>query len=653
MGRRVSRGLTALIACVAAGGLPFVLATPAVGEVAGPTVHILDPQPDTKIVSGVDATVAVDLGGSDSGVLLVELGPVSSQLPIGAGECAGGCTRSVHLSVPNGTWDDPVESGPIYLRATVTVPGADPVTEVYGLVLDGPARMVGFAVVRNGIEYRTDSPVLDGPASVLLEADERWHGDDVGQMRIVDGATAALIASGEAPWVADGAGYKAEIPFDVTSVPDGDYLLSVRSRTATGRWGHGFQRYIRVSHVNPVSITASPPYMIVGDAQLVANVTVRGAIPGGFRPGALRVSLDGVDRELASPSWSPYNWSLPGTEQTLQFVSPGGDLAPGTHQVTFQLLSTIGQPLGAALARTYTVSDFSGSVSVPRIQIVGQRFSGTAAAVAPIGYKFESCFVGQAVPARSTGQEIGSGWCVQPIAQFSTTFSFIPQDAGTGSATLVVLADGRYRQYSQPVTVYAARRVSVTAPALPYGTVGTARITVQDAKVLNQWQPAPSGVRVVLQRLIAGTTTWLTVGAAYTAAGGVATVPFTSFANGRFRVVAASSLPGQTITSPTIAAISTAIVSWRSAPTSAVRGRTYVYEAATRPYEPGAKAYLQVRPPGVLTWAGARTITLPSTGIARFSYAFNRTGYWRVRIVRAGTTLRTGTASSTVGVWVR
>ena len=652
--RWVSRRLIAAVACVVAAVVAVVSvasAGPASGDAAAAAiVHIVDPQPDTVIGSVVDVTVTVDLGGADSGTLVVELGPVSSQIPVAAADCAGGCTTTAHLTVPNGDWDNPVESGPISLRATVTVPGAEPVSEVYGLVLDGPSRITGFAVVRNGLEYRT-RPVLDGAASVLLEADERRHSDDVGQMRLVDGATLQPVAGGETPWVSDGAGYTAEIPFDVSSLADRDYLLTVRSRTATGRWGHSYQMWVRVSHVDPVSITATPPYLIVGSATVTATITVRGPIPGNFSPGAVRVTLDGVDHDLASPAWSTGDWSQPGTEQTLQFAVPGGELATGTHQVTFQVLNRSGQPLGRALARTYTVSDFSATLSVPTVQVVGQRLTGTAHAVAPTGYQLTACLVDQTVPGQPS-QPLGD-WCVPPLTQLATSFAFTPQAAGPGTTVLTVQAAGQTRHRSQPVTVYAARRISVTAPALPYGTRGTARITVQDAKLLNKWRAAAAGLRVTLQRLTVGTTTWATVGSATTGTGGTATVAFTGYANGRFRALVPSTLPNQTITSPTIAATSTAIVTWRHAPTTATRGVAYTYEAATRPYDPATKAYLQVRPPGVQTWSSARTITLPTTAIARFSYTFNRTGYWRVRIVRGNTPLRTGAASSIIGVWVR
>jgi hypothetical protein len=637
--------------CVCTVVVSLVCISPADAQTNAVTVRILDPQPNTKIGSDLDVTVAVDLGGSESGTLLIELGPASSAIDIPAGTCDGGCTKTTRLSVPNGDWDNPVEPGPIYLQATASVPDAEPATQVYGLTLDGPSPITGFAVVRNGVEHRT-TPVLEGAASVLLEANDRQHSDDVAEMRLVGGALWTPVATGEAPWIAAGATYTAEIPFDVSSIPDGDYLLGVRSRTATGRWGHSYyEMWVRVSHVDTVSMTASsPPYLVVGDAAVAVNVTVRGAIPGNLAPGALRVSLDGVDHDLTSPAWIGYDWSRPNTAQTLQFLIQRGELASGTHHVTFQLLTSLGQPLGAALSRTYTVSDFSGTLSVPKVQVVGQRLSGVATAVAPTGYKLTDCSAGQTV--LGTGQEFGS-WCSSALAKLGASFTFTPQAAGVGAAVLTVQAAGQTRQHSQSVTVYAARRVSVTAPALPYGSQGTARITVQDAKVLNQWQAAPSGVRVTLQRLTAGTSTWLTVGSAYTAPGGTASVPFTSFANGRFRVLATSSVPGQTITSPTIAAVSLAAVSWRRAPTSALRGKTYIYEAATKPYEPGVKAYLQVRPPGVQSWAGARTISLPSTGIARFSYAFSRTGYWRVRVFRGSTALRTGVPSSVVGVWVR
>lgn len=647
----VSRRFIAIMAGVCAVAVPLASIAPAEAQTNAMTVAILDPQPGTRFEADLDVTVAVDLGASDSGTLLVELGPVASTIDLPAGSCAGGCTRTTHLSVPNGDWAEPVESGPIYLRATVSAPDVDPTTQVYALTLDGPSRITGFAVVRNGVEHHV-SPVLEGAATVRLEADDRQHDGDVAEMRIRGGSLFETIAAGDAPWIADGAIYKAEIPFDVSSVPDGDYLLGVRSRTATGRWGHGYEMWIRVSHVKVVSMTAlSSQFLVVGDASVAVNVMVRGAIPGNLAPGALRVTLDGVEHTLTSPTWARYDWSRPGTQQTLQFYVPGGELSVGTHTVVFQLLSSSGQKLGAPLSRTYTVSDFSGTLSVPKVQVVGQRLTGTATGVAPTGYKLSFCSAGQSV-AVGQGQELGY-WCSSPLTQLSAAFTFTPQAAGTGSAVLTLQAAGHTRQHKQAVTVYAARRVAVTAPAVSYGSRGTARITVQDAKVLNQWQAAPSGVRVTLQRLTAGTSTWLTVGSAYTGSGGIASVPFTSVANGRFRVVATSSVPGQTITSPTIAAVSLAIVTWRRAPATALRGSTYVYEAATRPYENGVKAYLQVRPPGVMSWAGARTIAVPSTGIARFTYAFSRVGYWRVRVIRGSTALRTGAPSSTVGVSVR
>ncbi|WP_344209862.1 hypothetical protein [Kribbella sancticallisti] len=209
------------------------------------------------------------------------------------------------------------------------------------------------------------------------------------------------------------------------------------------------------------------------------------------------------------------------------------------------------------------------------------------------------------------------------------------------------------RSYGRPVTVYAARRASVSAPAVPYGGRGTAKVVVQDARKANVWTASPAGITVYLQRQTVGTTRWVTLGSAKTVTGGIASIPFISATNGAFRAVLASSVPAETLISPAIGAVSSAVVSWRLAPRTAIRGRAVTYEVAAVPYDVGALAQLQVRKAGATKWTTVKSVAVPTTRIARFAYAFPSAGSWSVRVYRPATKQHAMGLSMAVAVAVK
>ncbi|WP_206685841.1 hypothetical protein [Kribbella qitaiheensis] len=167
------------------------------------------------------------------------------------------------------------------------------------------------------------------------------------------------------------------------------------------------------------------------------------------------------------------------------------------------------------------------------------------------------------------------------------------------------------------------------------------------------WSGAAAGINVTLQRQNVGTTAWVTIGAAKTVTGGIASVPFTSSINGNFRAVLASSVPGETVLTPAIAASSVATVGWRSAPGTATRNVTAAYEVTASPYDAGNVAHLQVRKPGTTTWTTVRSVAVPTTRIARMTYAFPTAGAWGIRVYRAPTTQHTGGLSPVITTTVK
>lgn len=620
-----------------------------------PSVAVVSPVIGSTVALGdVPVTLAVDLGGEASGRVDVSLGyDVQGSTEISAGSCDSGCQVTVPLHV--GDWDHP---GPVFgtyqLSAKLTTASGAQSTGGGDLYFDTPRTISDLEHVRDGQLF--SDAVVDSVGRFRVTS--QYPRDDVGELRLIDLATGAAVLTAAASFsVARGVDHDAVIDLGFDAVPNGNYRLEAKARDANGFYGSGRYTFVRVNHAEPVVFdTGSDVPLVAGDgsARVGGNLKVAGPLLSGSKPGLATLTVDGVQRSIAlTPTWKPVNWQDPAVaQQNVIFTMDGPELAVGTHQVTLSLLDTTGRLIGKPTTKTIAVTAFSAGVTTPTL-VVGRRSTATFTADPPATRQFDGCDIGLTAPG-TAAVSLGS-WCsVQKVLPYLRTSALVtPRTAGASSFVFYLhTTDGNARNVSVPATVYAARRATVSAPALPYGAHGTAKVVVQDQRSLNVWTATPAGVTVYLQRLAVGTTRWLTLGSAKTVAGGVASIPFVSATNGAFRAVLASSVPGETLITTPIGAASGAVVSWRVAPRTAVHGRAVAYEGLANPYDVGSIAILQVRKAGATKWTTAKTVNVPSTRIARFAYAFPTAGSWSVRIYRPATKQHTAGLSVAVAVKV-
>ena len=149
-----------------------------------------------------------------------------------------------------------------------------------------------------------------------------------------------------------------------------------------------------------------------------------------------------------------------------------------------------------------------------------------------------------------------------------------------------------------PVTVYAARAATLTAPtSCAYGGKLTATVKVTDRTNYAKAPTAKAGVAVTLQRKAAGTSTWISVGTGKTDAYGKAVIAFTNTASGRMRAVITSAVPGRTITTTERPITSVSVVTWSSLPSTVRSGAMLTAAVYAKPYEKGATVRVQARAP--------------------------------------------------------
>jgi hypothetical protein len=622
---------------------------PVWAEPGEPSVTVLSPVIDSTIALGdIPVKMAVDLGGGTAGHLDVSIGYyITGSADIAEGTCETGCEVTVTLTV--GDWDHSDLGFAPLLSAKLTT---DAGTVVYGggaIYFTAPPRISDLELVRDG-QLFGGGVVAD--AATFRITMQTQPGESVAEVRLVDDSN-MVHATETAPFsISRGVDHDAIVNLDLRAVPDGHYRLQTRARGTNGFYGPGTLVHVRVTHANPAIFdTGVAASLVVGYAGLGGNLKVEGPLLSGSRPAGARMSVDGVERSIVlTPAWGPFKWEDPATKQTVGFTMEGPELGLGSHQVTMWLLDTAGRVIGKPTERTFVVSDFRAKVTAPTL-VVGRKSTVGISADAPAGRLLDSCEVGLVGPGGVQPQSLG-WWCQTPIAGLRTSAAVTPRVAGQNQFWSNLRADGYPWSFGQAVTVRAARRATVSAPAVKYGTRGTARITVQDSRSLNVWSAAAAGIVVTLQRQPTGSTAWSTVGSVKTVAGGIASIPFTSSANGRFRALLASSVPGETVISPTIAAVSTATVVWRSAPTSATRTRAVTYQVAAAPYETGAVAHLQVRK-GTTIWTTVRSVAVPSTTITGLAYAFPSTGTWYVRVLRGATTQHAAGLSTQIAVTVK
>ncbi|WP_145807207.1 hypothetical protein [Kribbella amoyensis] len=576
----------------------------------------------------------VDLGGEPSGRVDVTLGYyVSGAVTIEPGTCDATCELTVPLRI--GDWDHP-QSGSLLLSAKLTT-ASGAISHGGGyLSFVAPTQIYELRHLRDG-EVFSDG-VADSSATFRVTVIND-PGEAVAELRLIELATGATRLTASAPFSSSrGLARDALLDLDVTDLTDGLYRVETRARGVDGYYGSGQVTQLRVNHANQAGFDLGDERpAVVGWAGLSANLLVQGPLLSGSKPAAVRLTVDGAERAvLVLPGvWMPNNWQQPTAKQQVSVYMQGDDLTLGTHQVKLELFDTAGRIIGRPTTRTVLVSDFKATVVAPTL-VVGRRSVVTLNGDAPTGHLLTQCHAELAAPQPIDSTGLGA-FCTTPAATLRTTAPVTPRASGRSSLGLYLNADGYSKLFERPVTVHAARRATTTAPAVPYGQRGTAKVTVQDSHRIGAWTAAPAGVTVTLQRQAVGSTAWATVGSVKTMTGGIASIPFTSGANGNFRAVLASSVPGETVITPTVAAVSVATVVWRSVPTSVIRGKATTYEVAAAPYEAGAVAHLQARKPGSTVWTTVRSVAVPSSTVTRIAYSFPTAGTWSIRVLRAAT----------------
>ncbi|TCC43358.1 hypothetical protein [Kribbella sindirgiensis] len=619
----------ALVLAVVAGGTGSAYAADGT-----PTVTVDSPAVDSTVALGdLPVKMSVELGGEASGRVDVSLGyDVKGSVEIASGTCGSGCQVTVPLQV--GDWNHP-GLGAMMLTAKLTTASGGQAFGGGNVYVTSPSSISDLRHVRDGQLF--SDAVVDTTGTFRVSS--QYPRDDVAELRVIDLATGAPVLTGSAPFdVPRGVDHDAVIDLGFAAVPDGLYRVEAKARDASGFYGSGKYTFVRVNHQDPVLFDTGTGTQ-VSPAYVGGNLKITGPLLSGSKPDVVKLTVDGVDRAVSvTPAWKTVNWQDPATSwQNVQFVMGDPQLTLGTHQISLSLLDTAGRLIGAPAAKTITVTDFSAAMSAPKL-VVGRASTVAFSADPPAGKQLDSCEVGLAGPS-STSVAVGS-WCSvpNPLPSLRKSATVTPRLAGANKFTFFLhTTDGYARNVAVPATVYAARRATVSAPAVPYGGTGTAKVVVQDMRSLNVWSAAPSGVTVYLQRQAVGTTRWVTLGSAKTVAGGVASIPFVSAINGAFRAVLASSVPGETLITRAIGAVSSSVVSWRIAPRTAVHGRAVAYEALANPYDAGAYAILQVRKVGATKWTSAKTVAVPTTRITRFGYAFPSAGTWYVRVYRPAT----------------
>jgi hypothetical protein len=205
-----------------------------------------------------------------------------------------------------------------------------------------------------------------------------------------------------------------------------------------------------------------------------------------------------------------------------------------------------------------------------------------------------------------------------------------------------------------PVTVYAARAATLTAPtSSAYGGKLTATVKVTDRTNYAKAPTAKAGVAVTLQRKAAGTSTWISVGTGKTDAYGKAVIAFTNTASGRMRAVITSAVPGRTITTTEQPVTSVSVVTWSSLPSTVRSGGVLTAAVYAKPYETGAAVRVQARTLGTTSWTTFTTAPVSSTGYAKATARLYTRGTWEVRVLRVATTQRANGYSTIRRVSVR
>ncbi|WP_323096076.1 hypothetical protein [Intrasporangium sp. YIM S08009] len=644
--------------------LPALPATPtamALGEeTTDAVVTLVSPEPGSTVGGAFTARFQVDLGDQEQTEVSAGWGRSVGTRSVTRETCPTGCTVDIAVE-PGRDFERPVsgDSNPFF--AGFTTPGG---YQAVGVALDYRLPALEHSLTRQ----TAPTPNTAGYSAAVADTTVTYVAAPVRTPLLPDGGTPlpgetveARLVRGSAgvpdlgaelerrlvEWVSTPAGYRATMTFDLSGYPEGSYFVVTRGRSADG-W------YVRppfdtgeivVRHAPPLALEDLSQPDLVGTGRTM-YVSLRGPLARSV--GYVEVSVDGVVTNPgdANQSWPASLTSASGSAQRLVGL---GTFGVGRHAVSARMLESTTRPnqVGVPVTTTYDVVTLGIRVVAPPA-FVGRASQVTATADAPAGHVIES-LSGQLTDP--SGWAPSGSWCAPCGGQHGTgRTSFTPRAAG--SASYVVWADAGdwfQQSVSGSFPVYANRRVaSFAAPATRYGS--TQKVTVRLADDRGAGVTSlPVGVPVTLQLRKAGTTTWVSVASARATTGGVATLAYTSRANGQLRVSYATPAPGVGWLSGVVPATSTAAVTVTSTPTYTYRNRSVVVKASTYPYQAGATVSLQTRLRGTSTWRTVRTVAAPAGGTAQLTTAFGTRGTYEVRVLRSATSLN-GSGVSAVRV---
>lgn len=648
--------LPAVVAAVAAATLVAAVPPAGADEAPQPYPLVSLTSPAATVPGNFTITAEVDLAGA-SGVTIRPTIRYDEWLGLAektvtAQDCPATC--EVTWDVDTTSWEHAIGSGSKALDITWFTTDPAPVWGVFVryFTYDAP---VESSWVSDTI--RDDDPTAEGysPAvftsggTVTSTSEVAREADEVLDVRLYAGPASAEnttpVLHTTTSWStapnAEGR-YTGSAHLDTSALPEGDYVLYMKSRNSDDQWGAQGGAGLLVRHTPAVTVEpAGSPLQSVGDTTVVGARLMR---PLATVWSSLRVSVDGsTPQVLSNPSWNaPADTRKPVTGSAI-LPQP---LSPGTHTITTEVLDSAGDRIGQPGTSTVRVVEFKDeSASVPPL-VLGQTSYVTLSGTAPTGLTYESCYFGF---HERTGMVSGGGACVPGSTSYSMSMAWTPQAVGAGKVEFAnTSTQGPHGPtHTIPITVYARRSAALSAPSSSaYGARLTAAVSVRDVKTLAGSPVVAPGVSVSLQRKAAGTTTWFTIASGRTNSYGSVALPFTNSVNGRLRAVVASTVPGRTITTsePTLTSVST--VSWSSLP-SWVRSGSAAYAAVyAKPYEKGASVRVQARRIGG-TWVTVGSANVGTSGYAKAGFRLYSRGTWEVRVVRTATTGHSTGYSST------
>lgn len=466
-----------------------------------------------------------------------------------------------------------------------------------------------------------------------------------------DGASNELgmapLVSATGTWADDPAtGYATgTVHLDTSALPEGGYRLVAQAHDSDGHYSYATPLPIAVRHGPMLRLETGGTGQVATGRSIGVKLYLQNPRANPKKPGAVRLTVDGSTTLL--PDY--YDWYLPTkffepSQRVINVPTAGQPLGP--TPIAVQVLDVDGAPIGSATT-SIDIVDFHDTVTIPTL-VVGKAATLRLSATAPAGTTFLQCAFTLTTAA---GAFQDYNMCPGPNATtVNGTSTFYPSVAGAGTVREEILMNhdvvGPQRDF--PVTVYANRTTTLTAPSRAgYNTVQTATVTVRDEKTRGVISSAGSGVAVTVQRKKAGTTTWTTIGTGSTGSTGVAAVKFTNNASGRLRALVKGAVPGATVTTAERSVTSVATVSWSYLPTTVRSGATVTGSVYAKPYEKGATVRFQARKYGATTWTTFGSGIVGASGYAKASGRLYTRGTWEVRIQRVGTTAQ-ATGYSTI-----